>query len=392
MGRPDSRIPVTDLFPPRPDDWREHEPEHRAERRRRADRAAVGRGVGWLLLAGAVVGVLVLGSAPAPYVIERPGPVFDTLGEVSVGDEAVPLIEVDGAETYPTEGQLDLLTVRIQGSPQSPPSWIDIATAWFQSSHSVVPVEAVYPPGQSDEEADEQSALEMQTSQQEAVAAALAELGVDYSSVVLVADVEPDAPAAGVLEPGDEILAAGGVPTPDVSVLREEIGANGVDDPIELTIRREGEERAVEVTPEFADDGETAVIGIYVGGRYDFPFDVTIQLENVGGPSAGMMFALGIYDTLTPGALTGGEHVAGTGTITAGGDVGPIGGIRQKMYGAEAAGADWFLAPFDNCGQVVDAIPEGLEVFAVSTLDEALAVVEAIGTGGDLGGFARCSG
>ncbi|TPX01011.1 ATP-dependent serine peptidase containing a PDZ domain protein, partial [Schumannella luteola] len=116
------------------------------------------------------------------------------------------------------------------------------------------------------------------------------------------------------------------------------------------------------------------MVGIVPGEDYAFPFDVTINLQDVGGPSAGMMFALGIYDTLTPGALTGGAHIAGTGTIDAAGDVGAIGGIRQKMYGARDAGADWFLAPRDNCGEVVGHIPDGLQVFAVDDLDQAIDV------------------
>jgi PDZ domain-containing protein len=134
----------------------------------------------------------------------------------------------------------------------------------------------------------------------------------------------------------------------------------------------------------------TPIIGIVPGASFDFPVDVTIHLQDVGGPSAGMMFALGIYDTLTPGALTGGEHVAGTGTIDAEGDVGPIGGIRQKMIGARDAGAGWFLAPEANCGEVVGHVPGGLRVFAVSTLDEALEVVTAIGAGRPTGDFASC--
>ena len=126
------------------------------------------------------------------------------------------------------------------------------------------------------------------------------------------------------------------------------------------------------------DNNPAARIGILTGARYTFPYTVDFQLANVGGPSAGMMLALGIYDKLTPGALTGGAHIAGTGTITADGQVGAIGGIRQKMYGARNAGADWFLAPASNCDEVVGHVPDGLRVFAVSTLDEALTDVKAI--------------
>lgn len=379
---------MSDLFPPAPP-YR-LAPEEREELARGRRRATIARGIGWTLLAGAVVGVLLLGTAPAPYVIERPGPVFDTLGEVSIDGEPLALIEIEGAETFETSGRLDLLTVRIQGSPESPPSWIDIATAWFQPSHAVIPIEVVYPPGRTGEDADERSAIEMQNSQQEAIAAALRELEIPFDSIVHVVDVQDGTPADGVMRAGDEILQAGGAPTPDVSVLREEIGRNGTTAPMDFLIRRDGVEQTVTATPQLAEDGETAVIGVLVGGRYDFPFDVAIQLQNVGGPSAGMMFALGIYDKLTPGALTGGEHIAGTGTIEAGGGVGAIGGIRQKMHGALEDGAAWFLAPAANCAEVAGNVPGGLEVFSVATLDDALEVVEAIGGDGDLGALARC--
>lgn len=379
---------MTDLFPPAPDD--RPSPEERAELRRRRDRASVTRSIGWVLLVAAIVGVLVLGNSPSPYVIERPGPVFDTLGEVVIDGEQVALIQIDGARSYPTEGALDLLTVRIAGSRENPPSWIDVATAWFQPGHAVVPIELVYPEERSDEEIDEQSRLDMQTSQQEAIAAALGALGIEYSSVVEVFEVEPGLPADGVLEAGDLILDVAGAPTPDVSVLRDEIGAHGVDEPLEFRILRDGEELTVELTPTYAADGATPIAGIVVGGRYDFPFEVSIQLENVGGPSAGIMFALGIYDKLTPGPLTGGEHVAGTGTIRADGIVGAIGGIEQKMQGARDRGAEWFLAPVENCRDVVGNIPGGLDVFAVSTLDEALAVLDAVSSRSDTSALARC--
>jgi PDZ domain-containing protein len=123
---------------------------------------------------------------------------------------------------------------------------------------------------------------------------------------------------------------------------------------------------------------------------YEFPFEVDIQLDDVGGPSAGMMFALGIMDKLEEGSLTGGEAIAGTGTIDASGTVGPIGGIRQKLFGAERAGAEYFLAPADNCDEVRGHVPDGLRVFAVKTLDDALAALGAVSSGGDLDALPAC--
>lgn len=157
-------------------------------------------------------------------------------------------------------------------------------------------------------------------------------------------------------------------------------------------MQRGGDEREVDVTPRRTEiDGEeTLLLGITLMTDYEFPFDVTIQLDNVGGPSAGMMFALGIIDTLTPGELNGGKEVAGTGTIDAEGTVGPIGGIRQKLYGARDAGADYFLAPEANCDEVVGHVPDGLQVIRTATLDESLAALDVIAEDGDVDALPTC--
>jgi PDZ domain-containing protein len=346
--------------------------------------------VGFGLLVAAVVGTVLFATAPSPYVVESPGPVFDTLGEVEDSEgEPIPLIEVPDETTYPTSGRLDLLTVYINGSRENPLSWLEVAQAWFNPSRTVLPVDLVYPQGQTEEQSDEESAVQMETSQEDAVAAALTELGIPYGSVLTVSGVIEGTPAEGVLEAGDEILTAAGAPIVTVDELRAVLGTEGVGTDVELGIRRGGAERSVTVAPIASEEDGSPVIGVYVSSVYDFPIEVLIQLENVGGPSAGMMFALGIYDKLTPGELTGGEHIAGTGTIGGGGEVGAIGGIVQKMYGARDAGAAWFLAPESNCADLSGRIPAGLEVFSVAELDDAIAVVEGIAAG-DVDDLARC--
>jgi len=244
----------------------------------------------------------------------------------------------------------------------------------------VLPIEAVFPEGQSSEQRTEESAAMMVDSQKEATAAALTELGHDVNAELTVYSLTTDSASEGVLEEGDVILSANGTPVTDVGPLREIVN-EGDGDPIELEILRDGDEQTVSVTPSEAEaDGQTTwLIGVTLMHDYDFPIDVTIQLNNVGGPSAGMMFALGIIDTLTAGELNGGQTVAGTGTITADGVVGGIGGIRQKLWGAVGAGAEWFLAPESNCDEVVDHVPDGLRVFSVETLDDALAVLDVVG-------------
>lgn len=348
--------------------------------------------VGIWALAVALVVLFVITFLPTSYVIQRPGPVYNTLGTATnaEGDE-VPLISVEGAETFETDGALDLLTVQVIGNRERTPSWFELALAWFDPQKAVLPIDAVFPEGTTTEERNTESAAMMVDSQQEATAAALTELGYDVGARLTVHSFVEDSAAEGVLEEGDVILGAEGETVADAASLREIVNEGG-GEPIELRIERDGEEQTVTVTPKETEvDGETTLLlGITLMTAYDFPIDVTIQLNNVGGPSAGMMFALGIIDTLTPEQLNGGEQFAGTGTITADGEVGPIGGIRQKLWGAKDAGAEWFLAPEANCDEVVGHVPDGLQVFAVETLDDALAALETVRDGGEVDALPTC--
>jgi PDZ domain-containing protein len=347
--------------------------------------------VGPALILASLLVLLVLAISPAPYVVERPGPVYDTLGTTEVDGEKMPVIGIDGAPTYPTDGRLDLLTVYLDGTRENPIDWFQVIGAWLDPRREVVPIDLIYPEGQTEQQSDEENELAMRASQQAATAAALAELDIEVDSIVTVLQVTDGDPAEGVLEAGDEILTIDGAPITSDAELRAAIADAGVGTALDLGIRRDGTERTVTVTTEARSaSDDSPIIGILPGAMFDFPFDVAIHLQDVGGPSAGMMFALGIYDTLTPGALTGGEHIAGTGTIDTDGEVGPIGGIRQKLFGARDAGADWFLAPEANCSEVTGHVPDGLRVFAVSNLDDALDVVRAIGEGSSTDSFPGC--
>jgi Lon-like protease len=327
--------------------------------------------------------VLVVGLLPAPYVIERPGPVVDTLGSTKVDGGSGALIRIPDRPTYPTTGRLDLLTVSVLGSPTSTPSWIELALAWFDRSEAVVPLEEIYPPGASQQQLDQQSTAEMTDSQQDAKAAALRELGYSVPATVQVARVQPGSSAAGRLRAGDVVRTANGRAVTSTTVLQQAVQTNGAGTPMAIGITRGSRETTVSVTPRSVDYAgrKRALLGISTQERFRFPFTVDIRLPNVGGPSAGMMFALGIIDKLTPGAMTGGKHIAGTGTIAADGTVGPIGGIIQKMAGARAAGATVFLAPKSNCDEVVGHIPPGLTVYAVATLKDSLRDVKAVASG-----------
>ncbi|HXH32800.1 MAG TPA: S16 family serine protease [Plantibacter sp.] len=348
---------------------------------------------GWIVLVLSLVLLGVLSVVPAPYVIEQPGPVFNVLGTTEGDDGDVPLIEVHDTQTYDTGGTLDMLTVQLVGNPQRSPGWLDIVSAWFDPSRAVVPMDLYFPPGVTTEQRDEQNATLMVDSQQDSVAAALRQLGYEVPEHVAVAQIAEGSPAQGVLELDDEIVAVNGAAVTGLDGLRTAISDNGTAAPASFDIVRGGVASTVDITPTTATatDGTTStVIGIGTKVSYDLPVDITIQLDNVGGPSAGMVFALGMIDLLTPGELNGGQDVAGTGTIDADGNVGAIGGIRQKLFGAKDAGADWFLAPASNCDEVVGHVPDGLTVFAVKTLDDSLAALDAIADGGDTSALPTC--
>ena len=355
-------------------------------------RRSRGSTVGWSLIVLALIVTIVVALVPSPYVIEQPGPVFDTLGQVEVKGEDVPLIDIADATTYPTTGSLDMLTVSINGNRDNRLNWFQVAAAWFDPSKAVVPLDNIYPVGVTLEQSNQQSQTDMQNSQQEAIAAALSQLDYDFTTTLEIVGVSKGAPADGQLEAGDTIVSVGGQTFTDVTGLKAAIAANGVDAPAQVVIERAGAQQTLAITPVMSTGSNPApILGITVKGDFVFPIDVTIQLENVGGPSAGQMFALGIIDKLTPGELTGGKDIAGTGTITGDGTIGPIGGIRQKMYGAVRAGADYFLAPVDNCDEVVGHVPDGLDVFAVTTLDDSLAVLKAVSTGGSTADLPTCT-
>lgn len=335
---------------------------------------------GSALVAGSVILTVALTATPAPYVIEQPGPTFNTLGTVSVAvedsdkKEKVPLITIDGATTFPTEGNLNLLTVNVLGVPGSLPSWGDIILAWFDSSKAVVPVDAVFPPNITNDDRQKENTALMVNSQHDAIAAALTYEGYEVVSGIEVLGFAEDSPSEGALQIGDVVTSINGFAPQSVQQLRDKLTAAGAGTIVTLTVVRDGKAVDVDIAP-YKNDAGDVVLGIGASVAYDFPFDVTIRLDDVGGPSAGMMFALGIIDKLTPGNLNGGLNISGTGTIDNLGNVGPIGGIRQKLFGAQNTGSSLFLAPEANCDAVVGNTPAGIAVFAVGTLDEATTVL-----------------
>ena len=333
-----------------------------------------------LMVAGFVtVFTLVLANTlSVPYVALRPGPVVNTLGS-SADDK--PLISISGHQTYPAKGQLDLTTVSLLGGPQQPIHLQEALAGWIDGTVAVVPLQDVFPPGQTQQQNEQENAREMADSQQAAAAAALTQLGIAVKSTLRVTGLVGSAPAAAVIKEKDEILAVNGTPATDLDQLRAVLQKAKAGESVQVTIRRGSTQSTVSARTTAGDDGRAA-LGVFIGRGFTLPFTVKIQLNDIGGPSAGMMFALGIIDLLTPGDLTAGKRIAGTGTIDdERGLVGPIGGIRQKLVGARRAGARYFLAPKDNCDEVVGHIPDGLAVVKIATLSQAERAVKEIAAG-----------
>lgn len=340
-----------------------------------------------MLLAGmSALGLgIAVGTIPVPYVIESPGPTYNTLGE----SQGKPVISITGRDAYPAKGNLDLTTVYVDGGPNGPVSILDAFSAWLAPSKAVHPVELIYPTGTTREEAEEQSSVAMTTSQENAVASALKELDIPFGQQLQAAGLSEGSASAGKIEPGDILKTINGRDITSLAVVQEELAA-GKGVPATVVVERGGQPVTETITPK--DNGEGRfILGVMLKYLFTFPFTVDISLEKVGGPSAGLMFSLGIIDTVTPGDLTGGKHIAGTGTISPDGLVGPIGGIEQKMQGARAGGATMFLTPAANCREVVGQIPDGLQVVRVENLAEARDAVERAGSGQDTSGLPACT-
>ena len=321
-----------------------------------------------VLLTGLVVAALVL---PLPYVTYQPGLTVDVLGEEG-GSE---IIQVSGHPVYRDDGQLRMTTVYVT-QPGGRVSVFDAMRAWLSDEEAIYPYDAVYGPDETAEDSKTESAVQMVSSQDAATAVALEQLGVDVQPVVEVLNVSAGFPADGKLEVRDVLRKVGTttITTPQDVVDAVDAAADGA--PLVFEITRAGEPKSVSVTPKQVDGRWR--IGVTTGPGYTFPFQVDVNIDpNIGGPSAGLMFSLAIYDTLTPGSLTDGATVAGTGTIDSEGKVGPIGGIQQKVVAARDAGAELFLVPADNCAEALGAPNGDMRLVRVATMPDALASIKA---------------
>jgi PDZ domain-containing protein len=319
-----------------------------------------------VLTAGVVLLVLfgLLGTTlPVPYVAQVPGPTFNTLGDI----DGSPIITVEGRTPNKVSGNLNLTTV---GVSRGGVSLVQAVRGWFDNEVAVVPEESVYPPGRSEQQTRQANRDAFLTSEQAAESAALGHLG--FPVKVVVQDVPKGSPSASLLAEGDTIDAVDGRPTPDADTLARVLTDVPAGTAVSVDTTHLGKPAQVQITTKAAKDRKGSLLGVSVLAQPAAPFDVKIDVKDVGGPSAGLMLTLGILDLVGDDNLTGGAVVAGTGTIDAQGAVGPIGGITLKMAAARDIGAKLFLVPADNCAEAARVDHPGFPLARVTSLDDAL--------------------
>lgn len=323
-------------------------------------------------LTGFVIGVVVLTVSAVglwavnlPYLVWSPGPVTNAFGIIT---------PEPGVEMYPADGELLVLTV-LQNTNVN--AW-DLAIAAADPTLDVYPRQAVFRAGESNQQYHDRELDAMAQTIQIATEVALSKVDNPPSNIRLqVLTVKGDFPAAQVLDPGDVILSIDGRDVTSIDVLRQALADKAAGDVVTLEIMRGSDTMTVDVAlGEITDDSGVTrpAIGVTLGPHP--PLD--IETNNVGGPSAGLMFTLSLIDLLTPDDLTEGHVIAGTGTISLDGTVGAIGGVRQKIVAAEAAGAEYMFVPQANWDEAQTADRKSMQLVEVASVDEALAFLATL--------------
>jgi PDZ domain-containing protein len=333
----------------------------------------------WTLLFSFLVVIalgLVGGFAKVPYVALGPGPTYDTLGQVEGKD----VVSIEGQGTFPTGGHLTMTTVSLIDEL----SLFGALGLWASGRYALAPREEFFKPGVSKDQVRNENTKAFQDSQTSAEVAALRYLG--YPVKVLAAEITKGTAADSALQPNDRLRNVNGKPIAVADDVKAALESTKPGDQIDITYERDGKQQTSRVTLGRTDGRDTGFLGVLAVDRADVPFDVKIGVPEVGGPSAGLLFALSIVDKLTPGELNGGQSIAGTGEINEKGQVGPIGGIPFKMVAAREGGATTFLVPADNCVEAKQQAPEGLRLVKVETLTGAVQSIEALVAGKDTPG------
>lgn len=335
------------------------------------------RSIGLVVSALVVIALAVVAFVtPVPYVTMKPGPTFNTLGKL---DDTPMFTFGDGVATYPTTGTLEFTSVSVTRA-ETRIYLLEVLEAWFEEDSIVVPHDFMYPDNTSNADSDAAGAAQLANSQDASTAAALRAAGFDVSERVIIDSVVKGSPADGALKKGDEIVAVDGRTVATVQAAADSIADRKPGDDVTVTVVRKGLKKDVVISTVVNKDAPNRPrVGVTIAMTYDFPIEIENHIgDRVGGPSAGMMFALSMYDQLTKGPLTGGQQIAGTGSIQGTGEVGAVGGIAQKMAGAESAGADIFLVPAVNCGEYLEARSFDMTVVKVTKLQDAIDSIEAL--------------
>jgi PDZ domain-containing protein len=250
--------------------------------------------------------------------------------------------------------------------------------AWIDDSQFVVGEDEVFQPGVDREQEEQRAISQMDQSKIDASIVVLSELfdyPEEHGDGALIEATGGDCPADGELFVGDLVLAIDDRPVDSTRDARRAIDGVPLSEPVPFTVRAGGEVHEIALVREPCAGSDEPLVGINMVNA--FPFDIEIASGNVGGPSAGLMFSLGLYDALTPGDLTDGRTIAGTGTITPSGEVGGISGIVDKVVGAERAGASVFLVPQGNMAELRGVDTGELQLISVATFAEAVEALEA---------------
>jgi PDZ domain-containing protein len=308
----------------------------------------------------ALVGlVFALNFYRLPVVALSPGPMEDVLAR----------LKVEGSRVYDSEGKLYLTSVGIDDNVRFYEALLDMANRDVQ----LVPRAQLYPEEQDSAEIDKENVALMDRSKETATVVALRQVGYKIEpSGVEVTEVVAGAPADGKLRAGDEILAADGHLVDSTDEVRKAITGHKPGERVAFRVERGKGEKNVSVEVQEVEDQPR--VGVLLRDLFpDLPVKVSIQTQNnIGGPSAGLMFTLSIIDKLTSEDLTGGRRIAGTGEIALDGSVLPVGGVGEKLIAVHRLGVTTFLIPAENCAGVKGQVPDGLRLVKVSKVDDAL--------------------
>ena len=320
------------------------------------------------------VTALVLASLflPSPFVILSPGNPQNILGSA---------ITITGTKSYPTTGKLSVTSVMVT-DPDSYITGFDVLYGWFDKNRAVLPRVEVYPEGESAADSMKNGAEEMSGSQTNATAAALNYLGYKSTSKLVITEVNDQTNANKLLYKSDIVLSVDDKKFESASEIMRYLDQKKPGDLVSIKVLRSEREIITKQIKLSARDDGSAFIGVNIQQNFNFPFQVKIQLAETGGPSGGLVFALGVVEKLTPADLIRGRNIAGTGTITADGQVGPIGGIAEKIIGAKKDGVKIFLAPIENCTDIKNkdqltnsGSKNDMKIVPVATLTEAISVL-----------------